>query len=111
MQKTIVPPFFFIIVADFVKVNEDGQPLRDQDDKPIYERNYFCRRLVNREGLVGYEWDTDAQYVYRFPNEVIANNFLRVELLNLDGARVEEYHPAKSELGALPLDNPKNETV
>lgn len=111
MQKTIVPPYFFIIVAEFIKTDENGQPVRDEDDKPVYEMNYFCRRLVNKQGVVAYEWDTDIKYVYRFPSETIARNFMRVELLDLDGAKVVEYKPGKDALGSLPFDNIKTDNL
>lgn len=89
------------------KLDEQGRAVQ-VDNKPVYERNYFCKRLVNRNtGAVAYEWDTDPAYLYRFPNEVIAQNFLRVELLDLDGANVIEYTPEASRLDALPLDSRK----
>lgn len=105
-QNTVVPIHFFVIVCDMVAIDEQGRAVH-KDGAPVYERNYFCKRLTNAAGAVAFEWDTDPAYLYRFPNETIAQNFLRVELLDLEGATVIPYTPEASELGALPLDNQK----
>lgn len=93
-----IPDYVFAIVVELPYTNpENGQPILMEDGSVIYRTNYFGRVLVDsKTGTRFNEWDTDKRFCSRFASELMAENFRRVVLEDLEGSKVVELKPLQT---------------
>jgi len=84
------PFIYYCITCSMPKMDNEGKPvLILGTETPVYETNYFCRRLIDKgSGVHLIEWDTDCHYAQRFRTETGATNYLNIVLKNLDGCKI-----------------------